>query len=64
MYFLYTNLYADDEKAARFIIRVNGVAACEASSDMNSSPDENGTPSCGAVVVLAEGTNHEKNLIR
>ena len=60
MYFLYTNLYSDDEKFADFVIRVNGAAVCEGSSDMNGSHGDNGTPSCGAVAVLAEGTKYEK----
>ena len=63
MYFLYTNLYADDEVAADFVIRVNGVTVCEGSSDMNASPGENGTPSCGAVAVLTEGTKQENMML-
>ena len=55
LYFIYTNLYADDEKVADFVVQVNGVDLCEASSDMNHSPGDNGTPSCGAVTILAEG---------
>ena len=43
---------------------VNGAAVCEGSSDMNSSPNENGTPSCGAVVVLAEGTYSNQSFFK
>ena len=60
LYFLYTNLYSDDENLADFVIRVNGAAVCEGSSDMNQSPGDNGTPSCGAVAVLTEGTTQGK----
>ena len=62
LYFLYTNFYDNDEKFADFIIRVNSVAVCEGSSDLNQSPGDNGTPSCGAVAVLAEGTMHQNDV--
>ena len=59
LYFFYTNFYADDSKVTDFVIRVNGAELCNAKADMDGASADNGIPSCGAVIVLAEGTNHD-----
>ena len=55
LYFFYINFFADDETNAAFTMRVNGAWLCYAYGEMNESPGDNATPSCGAVVTLAEG---------
>ena len=56
LYFFYTNFLADEQEFADFRIRLNGGQICVAYADMNNvGVNDNGTPSCAVLAILAEG---------
>ena len=57
LYFLYVNFFTAPLQDVDFGIRVNGQLLCSAHSDMDSANgNDRGTPSCGAVAALTDGT--------
>ena len=58
LYYFYTDLITNDPEDLYFAIRVNEQFLCRAALDIRAEgPDDNGSPSCGAVALLAEGKN-------
>ena len=56
LYYFYTDLYTNDPEDLYFAIRVNEQFLCRAALDIRAEgPDDNGSPSCGAVALLTEG---------
>ena len=58
LYYFYTDLYTNDPEDLYFAIRVNEQFLCRAILDIFAEgPNDNGSPSCGAVALLEEGKN-------
>ena len=56
LYYFYVNFWSTEGENAIFDVRVNEVLRCRAESDEAvTTPDDNGTPSCGFVTTLSEG---------
>ena len=57
LYFLYVNFFTAPLQDVDFGIRVNGQLLCSAHSYMDSANgNDRGTPSCGAVAALTDGS--------
>ena len=54
--FSHTKLYTSDTEDRYFSIRKNGQEMCNAVVDfLGTGGDDNGTPSCGTVILLSAG---------
>ena len=59
LYYFYTDLYTNDPQNLYFAIRVNQQFLCRAILDISTEgPDDNGSPSCGAIALLTEGIKY------